>query len=302
MNWSKELEEYNNFLLTDSNLTENTIIAYKTDLPKFVEFLEENGLSHLKPEEITFEHIKQLLNWLGEKGYNVSTQTRLISALRKFFYLYLSTDRMEKDPTEQIETPRTGRKLPDILSVDEIESIIAHIDLSKPEGHRNKAIIETLYGTGIRVTELVNLKISQLYFDEKIKHIRVIGKGDKQRVAMIGDKAINAINQYRYGYRNELKIVPGHEDFLFLNRRGKQLTRVMIFKIIKTLVEEVGIKKNVSPHTFRHSFATHLIERGADPRIVQELLGHGSILTTEIYTHLDLQYLIENLTSFHPRA
>jgi integrase/recombinase XerD len=275
-----------------------------TDFPKFVEFLEENGLEHLKPEDIRFEHIKDMMAWMGEKNYNISTQTRIISTLKKYFnaYLRVNEERIEKDPTELLETPRIGRKLPDILSIEEIYAIIDHIDLSKPEGYRNKAIIETLYDSGIRVSELVNLKISKLFFDEKVQHIRVLGKGDKERVALISPKAIDSINTYLYGSRRELKIAPGHEDYLFLNRRGKKLTRVMIFTMIKTIVNELGIKKKVSPHTFRHSFATHMIESGADPRAVQMLLGHDSILTTEIYTHLDLQYLKENLISNHPRA
>jgi len=238
--------------------------------------------------------------WAAELGMQASSQARLISGIKAFYKYLLISGSIEADPSELLEAPKIGRKLPDTLNHFEVEALIAAIDLSKPEGERNKAIIETLYGCGLRVSELINLKISNLYFNEEF--IKVQGKGDKERLVPIGKAAMNQINRYIEQVRVHQNIQKSYEDYVFLNRRGKSLTRVMIFTIIKNLAEIIGLKKTISPHTFRHSFATELIERGADLRAVQEMLGHESITTTEIYTHLDREYLRNMIMSFHPRA
>jgi integrase/recombinase XerD len=229
-----------------------------------------------------------------------TSQARLISGIKAFYKYLLISNGIDDDPSELLEAPKIGRKLPDTLNHEEVEALISAIDLSKPEGERNKAIIETLYGCGLRVTELIELKLSNLYFNDEF--IKVRGKGDKERLVPIGRAAMSQINRYVDLVRVHQKIQSGYEDFVFLNRRGKMLTRVMIFTIIKNLAESIGLKKNISPHTFRHSFATELIERGADLRAVQDMLGHESITTTEIYTHLDREYLRTTIMSFHPRA
>jgi integrase/recombinase XerD len=292
------IKGYKAYLQLEKSQASNTIDGYLRDVSKLFAFLELHypAQSVLKLE---LNHLQSFLKWLNEFGIAPSTQARIISGIKSFYNYLIMEDLLKSNPSELLESPKLGRKLPDVLSTDEIDAIIAQIDLSKKEGARNKAIIETLYSCGLRVSELVNLKLSELFFDEGF--IKVIGKGNKQRLVPIGSVAIKYINIYKNELRNHLIIDKKHEDFLFLNNRGKQLTRVMIFTIIKRLCEKAGIKKKISPHTFRHSFATHLVEGGADLRAVQEMLGHASITTTEIYTHLDTNYLKENILSYHPR-
>lgn len=278
-------------------MSPNTIAAYKRDLKKLRKNLEEEKPDPLK---VQLSDLQGLITSLAQEGISAKSQARLISALRTFYKYLLFEDLITIDPTEMLESPKVGRKLPDFLSKDEVFSIIESVDMSKDEGHRNRAIMETLYGCGLRVSELTNLRISDLFFKESI--IRVTGKGDKERLVPINKLAQKHIHIYREEVRVHQTVARGHEDFVFLNRRGKQLTRAMIFHIVKTLTVSAGIKKSVSPHTFRHSFATHLVEGGADLRAVQEMLGHESITTTEIYTHLDQSYLRQTLLDFHPRA
>lgn len=293
------IKDFEAYLRVEKSLADNSIEAYTHDISKLISFL-----SSIKadpgPDQVDSSHLQQFVQWCGELGMNARSQARLVSGIKSFFKYLLLEDIIEKDPSELLETPRIGRKLPEVLSLEEIDLMIEGIDLSKPEGHRNKAILETLYSCGLRVSELVNLKISDLYFDEG--YIRVKGKGDKERLVPISPKAMKEIDYYRHNYRKKLQVDKKSVDILFLNRRGKKLTRVMIFTIIKNLVAKSGIKKNVSPHSFRHSFASHLVDRGADLRAVQEMLGHESIITTEIYTHLDRQYLRDTIIQFHPRA
>ncbi len=281
----------------ERGMSPNTIAAYKRDLKKLRENLEEDKPNPLKVE---LNDLQGLISTLAEEGIGAKSQARFISALRTFYKYLLFEDLITIDPTEMLESPKVGRKLPDFLSLKEVEKIIDAVDMSKDEGHRNRAIMETLYGCGLRVSELTNLRISDLFFKESI--IRVTGKGDKERLVPINKLAQKHIDIYREEVRVHQAVSRGHEDFVFLNRRGKQLTRAMIFHIVKTLTASAGIRKSVSPHTFRHSFATHLVEGGADLRAVQEMLGHESITTTEIYTHLDQTYLRETLLQFHPRA
>ncbi len=293
------IPDFEAYLRVEKSLSDNSIEAYIHDISKLVTFL-----SYIKtdpgPGQIEVSHLQQFVQWCSELGMNARSQARIVSGIKAFFKYLLLEDIIEKDPSELLETPRIGRKLPEVLSLEEIDVLIETIDLSKPEGHRNKAILETLYSCGLRVSELLSLKISDLYFDEGF--IRVKGKGDKERLVPISQKAIKEIDHYKKGYRNKVPIDKKSEDIVFLNRRGKKLTRVMIFTIIKNLVAKTGIKKNISPHSFRHSFASHLVDRGADLRAVQEMLGHESIITTEIYTHLDRQYLRDTIIQFHPRA
>jgi integrase/recombinase XerD len=250
------------------------------------------------PDAIELKDLQQFLKWITEMGMTASSQARIISGIKSFYRYCVVENITSKDPTILLEAPKLKRALPDVLSFQEIEAIINQIDLSKPEGGRNKAILETLYSSGLRVSELVELKISQLYLD--VGFIRVIGKGNKERLVPIGSSAIHFIQIYKDNIRVHTTPKPGNEDILFLNQRGTKLTRVMIFLIIKDLVKKTGIKKTVSPHTFRHSFATHLVEGGADLRAVQEMLGHESITTTEIYTHLDREFLRKTLEQYHP--
>ena len=298
MKWESLIQQFKSYLQLERSLSENTVNAYTHD----VELLHIFALKELKGKnafQLQFEDLSQFLHWIADLEMNAKSQARIISGLRSFYKFLVLEDYTKHDPTELLETPKTKRKLPDFLTIKEIDQIINSIDLSKPEGTRNKAIIETLYSCGLRVSELVNLKISNLYLEEGF--VRITGKGDKERIVPMGSQAIKLIKIYRESIRSHQKIKVGHEDVLFLNRRGAQLTRVMIFTIIKQLVEKCGIKKSISPHTFRHSFATHLVEGGADLRAVQEMLGHESIITTEIYTHLNKEYLKETLQSFHPR-
>lgn len=298
-NWNKDISEFRHFLKLEKGLSPHSIEAYENDLKKLVSYLELLE-QDLKPEEIDSKFLQQFIRWIGELGLNARTQSRIISGIKSFYKYLLIEDRISSDPTALLEAPRIGRKLPEVLTVEEIDKLFSYIDLSKPEGHRNRAMLEVLYSCGLRVSELVNLKLTNLY--RKDGFLRVIGKGDKERLIPISERALKEIDHYLPDRHSLPTIVKEFEDILFLNRRGKQLTRVMVFTIIKNLAERAGISKNVSPHTFRHSFATHLIEGGADLRAVQEMLGHESIVTTEIYTHLDREYLRETILSYHPRV
>ncbi|MGQ1788473.1 site-specific tyrosine recombinase XerD [Saccharicrinis sp. GN24d3] len=299
MIWESEIEEFRGYLKVEKGLSDNSIHAYVTDLTKLVQFLKDKGYE-LGPEGVTLANLKEMMEWVTEKGISPRTQARIISGIKSFYKFLLIEEKIDRDPTALLESPKIGRKLPEILSVDEIDSIINAIDIKKPEGQRNKAILETLYSCGLRVSELIELKISNLFFESGF--IKIEGKGNKERLVPISTKAIKEINLYLSEYRRNLKIHVDSEDILFLNRRGKKLSRVMIFTIIKNLVAKLGFEKNVSPHTFRHSFATHLIDGGANLRAVQEMLGHESIITTEIYTHLDKEYLKNTMIQFHPRS
>jgi len=294
----KYKKSFESYLKLERALSSNSISAYLYDFDLLNHFLaKETKVKSL--HSITLEHLKQFVHWINDQDYSAFSQARVISGTKAFFKFLLIEDIITTSPADLIEAPKLARKLPDVLDIEEINTLIAAIDLSKPEGTRNKAIIETLYSCGLRVSELVNLKLTNIFLTDGF--IKVEGKGDKERLVPIGKTCLKYINIYQNKVRNHLKIKPGHEDFLFLNRRGAQLTRVMIFTIIKGLAERAQINKKISPHTFRHSFATHLVERGADLRAVQDMLGHESITTTEIYTHLDRQYLKETLNSFHPR-
>ncbi len=295
--WESYKRGFKVYLQLEKSLSDNSTEAYLRDLDKLVQFLEIKNIQK-NPAAITLQDLQFFIQWIGELEMTATSQARIISGIRAFYRYCILEDIVTEDPTLLLEAPKTRRTLPDVLSFSEIESIIAQIDLSKPEGGRNKAILETLYSCGLRVSEVVNLRISQLYLD--VGYIRVTGKGDKERLVPIGDAATKYINIYRHNIRNHIAVKAGNEDILFLNKRGQKLTRVMIFLIIKDLVQKAGINKTVSPHTFRHSFATHLIEGGANLRAVQEMLGHESITTTEIYTHLDKEFLRKTLEQFHP--
>ncbi len=298
MKWTHALRDFTHFLKIERGLSKNTIVNYSHDIEKLIRYLESSKLSDT-PLSIDEATVQGFIYEIA-KVLNARSQTRIISGLKSFF-TYLVFEEYRKDnPMEMIEAPKIGRKLPDTLALEDIEKLINAVDLSSSEGHRNKAIIETLYGCGLRVSELVNLKLSDLFFEEGF--IRVTGKGDKQRFVPIGPITQKYINIYVKESRPFVKEVPEFSDTVFLNRRGKQLTRVMIFTIIKRLVEKIGLKKNVSPHTFRHSFATHLLENGADLRAIQLMLGHESITTTEIYMHVDRKHLADIMGKFHPRT
>lgn len=295
--WEPYKKGYKAYLQLEKSLSENSVEAYLRDIDKLTSYFEQNG-DNRAPSSITLKDLEAFVQWISQLGMMPGSQARIISGLKSFFKYCLTEQITSTNPTELLEAPKLKRALPDVLSFEEIENIIAEIDLSTPEGGRNKAMLETLYSCGLRVTELVNLKLSCLYLD--VGFIRVTGKSDKERLVPIGSDAIKYINIYRSSIRVHIEIKPGNEDILFLNRRGSQLTRVMVFLIIKDLAKKAGIKKTISPHTFRHSFATHLVEGGADLRAVQEMLGHESITTTEIYTHLDRKFLRDTLQLFHP--
>ena len=295
--WQAYKNGFRAYLQLEKSLSENSVEAYLHDVDKLTTFLEQTDIQ-LQPATIQLHNLECFIEWISKLGILPGSQARIISGLKSFFKYCITEQIISADPSALLEAPKLKRSLPDILHFNEIEQIIGEIDLSKPEGGRNKAILETLYSCGLRVTELVNLRISCLYFD--VGFIRVIGKGDKERLVPIGNEAIKYINIYKNEIRVHVAIKSGQEDILFLNRRGRHLTREMIFLIIKSLTKKAGITKNISPHTFRHSFATHLVEGGADLRAVQEMLGHESITTTEIYTHLDRQFLKETLQQFHP--
>ena len=295
--WEVYKKGFKAWLQLEKSLSENSVEAYLRDVQHLTEYLQTIE-GPKTPNGITLKDLEDFTKWINKLGMKNASQARMISGLRSFFKYCLIEDIVTIDPAALLEAPKSHRKLPDTLAFEEIEKIISEIDLSKPEGQRNKAILETLYGCGLRVSELVNLKISQLYFD--LGYIRVIGKGDKERLIPIGSDAIKYIEIYKNTIRNHFIIKSGEEDILFLNRRGSGLSRVMIFLMLKELAVKAGITKNISPHTFRHSFATHLVEGGADLRAVQEMLGHESITTTEIYTHLDREFLRTTLQQFHP--
>jgi len=297
MNWKTYIKNYQSFLRIERGLSKNTIDNYSFDIERLCIFLEENAIV-VSPIKITEETIQQFI-YSVSKEVNPRSQARIISGLKSFFGYLIFEDYRFDNPLELIETPKTGRKLPDTLSVDEIDSLIFAIDLSTNEGERNRAILETLYGCGLRVSELVSLKISDLFFDEGF--IKITGKGNKQRFVPIGNLTQKYIQIYRDNIRIHLNIKKGFEDTLFLNRRGGQLSRAMIFTIIKDLATKIELNKSISPHTLRHSFATHLLENGADLRSIQLMLGHESITTTEIYVHLDRRFLAEVMNAFHPR-
>jgi integrase/recombinase XerD len=260
----------------------------------------DGSFKKLAPEKVKLNHLRSFVEHLNDRGVSPRTQARTISGIKSFFKYLLIEGKIQGDPTTLLESPKIGRKLPDVLTMEEIDTIIDAVDLEKPEGQRNKAMLETLYSCGLRVSELVNLKVTNLFFEQGF--IKVEGKSEKERLVPVSEKAVVEINKYLGGYRKTLRISPESENVLFLNRRGKKLSRVMIFTIIKNLAQKVGMDKKISPHTFRHSFATHLISGGADLRAVQEMLGHESILTTEIYTHLDRDYLKSTISQFHPRS
>ena len=301
------LLQFNQYIRLERNLSPKTVEAYMSDLKKWLRFvtqLEDNQILHDENIDhtilnIQLQDLQKYLVSLFDEGIKARSQSRVISSLKAFFKFLHTNKKIENDPTTFLETPKIGRKLPEVLTIPEIESMINRIDLSLPEGHRNKAIIEVMYGCGLRVSETVELKLSQLFFKEDF--IRVVGKGDKERLIPIGKTAQNSMLLYMEGQRLHIKPKKGMSDFVFLNRRGSKLTREMVYIIIKQVAELAGIKKNISPHTLRHSFATHLIEGGADLRAVQEMLGHESITTTEIYTHLDKEYIRSTMAMYHPR-
>ncbi len=297
MQWKQAITDYQNYLRIERGLSENSIVNYSLDIQKLVKWMSNNSIK-VSPIAITEETIQQFIYHIA-KSVNPRSQGRMISGLRGFFNYLIFEEYRKNNPLELIESPKTGRKLPDTLSTDEIDALIASIDLGSPQGERNRAILETLYGCGLRVSELISLKISDLFFDEGF--VKVTGKGDKQRFVPIGATTQKYIDIYRKEIRPLQKIQPSAKDTVFLNRRGAPLTRAMIFTIVKQLAEKAGIKKIISPHTFRHSFATHLLENGADLRAIQQMLGHESITTTEIYTHIDKTHLTEVINNFHPR-
>jgi integrase/recombinase XerD len=295
--WEAYKKGFKAFLQLEKSLSENSVNAYVHDLEKFTQFLIIHKVEK-SPEEIELTHLEEFLKWISGLGMTSTSQARIISGLKSFYKFCSQEQITQTDPTALLEAPKLPRHLPDTLSYNEIEKIISAIDLSTQEGSRNKAILETLYSCGLRVSELVNLKLSAVYFDAG--YVRVTGKGDKERLVPIGDSAIKHMKIYVERIRIHVPVISGNEDVVFLNRRGKKLSRVMIFMIIKDLAKKASITKNISPHTFRHSFATHLVEGGADLRAVQEMLGHESITTTEVYTHLDREYLRDTLQQYHP--
>ncbi|MCU0380725.1 MAG: site-specific tyrosine recombinase XerD [Chitinophagaceae bacterium] len=295
--WDAYKKGFSAYLRLEKSLSANSIDAYVRDIEKLTQYMEIKA-TRRQPGELTLEDLQAFVRWIAELGMSDRSQARMISGLRAFYAYCRLEEICTQDPTELLEAPRLRRSLPDVLSPEEIENMITAIDLSKPEGGRNRAIVETLYSCGLRVSELVNLKISQLYLD--IGFIRVIGKGDKERMVPIGQDAVKYIRIYKDEIRVHIPVSADCEDILFLNRRGRRMTRVMIFYIIRDLAAKADIRKTISPHTLRHSFATHLVEGGADLRAVQEMLGHESITTTEIYTHLDRDFLRDTLRRFHP--
>lgn len=299
MNWEEGKKGFENYLRLEKSLSQNSVAAYVNDISKLIVFLE-NNYTKVNPLKVKLEHLKGFIAWLNERQISPRTQARTISGIKSFYKYLLIEGKLTSDPTALMESPKIGRKLPDVLSMEEIDQLINAVDLGKPEGQRNKAMLETLYSCGLRVSELVGLKITNLFFEQGF--IKVEGKSDKERLVPVSGKAIEEVNRYLGGYRKKLNVSKESENILFLNRRGKKLSRVMIFTIIKNLAEKIGMEKSISPHTFRHSFATHLINGGADLRAVQEMLGHESILTTEIYTHLDRDYLKSTIQQFHPRS
>jgi len=297
--WEPYKTGFRSYLQLEKSLSDNTVQAYGRDIDLFTQYLQEQQ-QLLSPDQVTLKDLQGFLKNIGELGMTATSQARIISGIKSFYKYGLLEHIVTSDPTALLEAPKLKRSLPDVLSFEEIERIIAQIDLSKPEGGRNKAILETMYSCGLRVTEVVNPRISQLYLD--VGFIRVVGKGDKERLVPIGQSAIKYIGIYKNDIRVHVPVQKGNEDILFLNKRGTRLSRVMIFYLIRDLAMKAGIRKTVSPHTFRHSFATHLVEGGADLRAVQEMLGHASIASTQVYTHLDFQHLAKVYDTAHPRA
>jgi integrase/recombinase XerD len=295
--WEPYKKGYKAWLQLERSLSDNSVEAYLRDVDKLTGYLQAAGTLKA-PDTVELQDLQRFLHWIAGLELNAASQARILSGIRSFFKYCFIEQIVRTDPTTLLESPKLKRALPDVLSFDEIEAILGCIDLSKPEGGRNKAILETMYSCGLRVSEAVGLRISSLYLNDG--YIRVIGKGDKERLVPIGVSATNYIRIYQQDIRIHVPPKPGNDDILFLNRRGSKLTRVMIFLVLKDLVRQAGITKHISPHTFRHSFATHLVEGGADLRAVQEMLGHESITTTEIYTHLDREYLRETLHRYHP--
>ncbi len=298
MNWEIYIRGFRSFLQLEKSLSKNSVDAYLRDIGKFRQFLEVSGQIQLSPQAIRPDHLADFMWWISRLGMTPTSQSRIASGIRAFFRYLLHEDMIDDDPTEMFELPKIARRLPDTLSKEDIEKMIAAVDLSHPQGERNKAIVETLYGCGLRVSELVNLQMANLHFD--IGFIIVTGKGNKQRWVPIGSKAVQQVERYLRFARSQINIKKGNEHFVFLNQRGSLLTRVMVFYIVKQLAEKAGLHKTISPHTLRHSFATHLVENGADLRAVQDMLGHESITTTEIYTHLSREYLRDTIEKYHP--
>jgi integrase/recombinase XerD len=299
VNWQAAIKEFQSYLKLERSLSANSIESYSRDIDKLKQFAEAQ-ITVINPELITLQHLRDFLQWINELGMIPSSQARILSGIKAFYKFMLMEDLIVADPTELLESPKVQRKLPDTLSYHEINQLISAIDLSKPDGPRNKAILEMLYSCGLRVSELTELKISNLHLD--IEFIKVMGKGSKERLVPVSQTAITALQQWLQHSKVHVAIKKGEEDLVFLNRRGTRLSRVFIFMLIKQLAEAIGLKKTISPHTFRHSFATHLIEGGADLRAVQDMLGHESITTTEIYTHLDRDYLKSTIIQYHPRS
>ena len=297
MSWKSAILSFKSYLIIERSLSANSVDAYIRDVKKLADFAKEKEKTELQIER---SDLSEFISKISKSGVAARSQSRIISGIKAFYKYLIMEDYITANPTELLESPKIGMKLPDTLSIKEIDKLIAAIDLSKAEGERNRTMLEILYSCGLRVTELITLKLSNVSFVEGF--IKVVGKGNKERLAPIGNTALKYLNIYINEVRNHQEIQKGYKDIIFLNRRGKQLTRVMIFTIIKQLAKKIGLKKNISPHTFRHSFATHLIQGGADLRAVQEMLGHESITTTEIYTHLDKEYLRETIIAFHPRA
>jgi integrase/recombinase XerD len=297
LTWKQSFRNFETYLRLEKSLSDNSVEAYLSDVYKLEKYFKEAGID-ISPASVLYSDLKAFLVWYGANNKNTRTQSRVLSGVRAFFRYLLIEGEIEENPSSLLESPKIGLKLPEVLSVIEIDRIINEIDLTKPEGQRNKAIIETLYGCGLRVSELVNLRMTDIHYNEE--YVVVTGKGNKQRLVPVSKKALSEMDKYKQD-RNRLAVITD-QNILFLNRRGKRLTRAMIFTIIKDLAARAGIRKNISPHTFRHSFATHMIEAGADLRAVQEMLGHESILTTEIYTHIDRSFLRDTLIMFHPRA
>lgn len=299
MGWESYISEFGTYLKLERSLSENSLEAYLHDIQKFNDYLEVAGLS-LQPTEVKKDHIKKFLAYLAKLGIAATSQARILSGIKAFYKYLMLEEIIDRDPSVEVHTPRVDRKIPDVLSLQEIEDLLAVIDLSTPEGARNRAMIEVLYSSGLRVTELIELKISNLYLD--IGFLRIIGKANKERFVPIGREAAQYLTTYIEDIRSNVPIKPNNEDFVFLNRRGTKISRVMVFMIIKDIAVQAGINKNISPHTFRHSFATHLILGGANIKAVQEMLGHENITTTEIYKHLDQDTLRQTLLEFHPRS
>ena len=294
--WERYIKHFISYLKIEKGLAENSVNAYERDVEKLKSYAED---FKLEPKTISLENLQHFIAELHDLGLAARSQARIISGIKQFYTFLILENEIQNDPCELLEMPKIGMKLPEVLDIEEIDAMIQIIDVSKAEGHRNRAILETLYSCGLRVSELVNLKFSDLYFNEGF--VRVLGKGSKQRLVPVSKQVEKEIGLYSKNIRNHLQIKPGNENFVFLNRRGSKLTREMIFLIIKDLAKQIGLQKNISPHTFRHSFATHLIEGGANLRAIQEMLGHESITTTEIYTHLDQRFLREAILSYHPR-